>query len=482
MQIGRQIITQNGSKENIDETGGEILSPETIYHGDEVTFVFKEFEGFRFINWKDSEGNLISVQNTITQVITEHDTLYALVEKNEYQLDLTNNGNGHAKVSENNQPPFEWNDSINIIAVPDDHWEFVRWIGLGIEDVLDPKSASTYINIKKDSNLTAEFKRKDYDLNVNVTPLGYGSVTLSPNKNSYHYGDIVNLVVHPSPNRKLFEKWENEENLSFVNDTGEFDKNISLKIEGNAYISAKLYSQKYTIAKQVLVVDSQDNEKILNKFGGSISGNTTHFDGEDGNYSIILNDGYKLLWWKDLETNETLSTEMSLIYSDFDKNLSLAAFVTDRIYKIDIQLSPSMRGVLRWGNSDIQGNSFSENSKFGEIINFSATPHDNYKFSHWNIIEGDNIAYRVFSDSVTKSVSNDLQIAGYLAPTNDIEIIINLSQKTQLLLLVGMESSITILPTPSLLNRKETMSSRIGNGQMNISSSQILIHQLPPLP
>ena len=82
----------------------------------------------------------------------------------------------------------------------------------------------------------------------------------------------------------MFDKWSIVENLSFENESDEFDKNIAVKIEGDAIINAELYSQKYTISKQVFVVDSEDNDKILEKFGGSISGESSHFDGEDGNY------------------------------------------------------------------------------------------------------------------------------------------------------------------------------------------------------
>ena len=291
--------------------------------------------------------------------------------------------------------------------------------------MLNPLAPNTLVNIKQDSNLTAEFKLKEYTLGVNVNPLSFGSTSVTPSKSSYNFGDIVNISIYPTPNRKLFDKWSIVENLSFENESDEFDKNIAVKIEGDAIINAELYSQKYTISKQVFVVDSEDNDKILEKFGGSISGESSHFDGEDGNYTVNLNDGFKLLWWKDLDTNETLSTEESFTYNDFAKNLNLAAYVTERIYNVDITLSPNTGGSLIWGNYFILGNSFSANTSFGDMINFSAIPASNYKFSHWNIKEGNNPPYRLTSETVEKSVSNDLQISGYFAPTNDIHVSIS---------------------------------------------------------
>ena len=60
---------------------GRSPSPSIIYHGDEVILEFNEFEGYRFLNWTDSSGNLVSEQNMITRVFTENETFSALVEK-----------------------------------------------------------------------------------------------------------------------------------------------------------------------------------------------------------------------------------------------------------------------------------------------------------------------------------------------------------------------------------------------------------------
>jgi hypothetical protein len=69
-------------------------------------------------------------------------------------LSLQVNGNGSIEPTAGTYEYYE-GDMVNIIAVPDDGWQFDRWNG----NVADPLSTSTTISMTSDETVTATFSQ-----------------------------------------------------------------------------------------------------------------------------------------------------------------------------------------------------------------------------------------------------------------------------------------------------------------------------------
>ena len=150
--------------------------PSTIFYGDSLELNATIYEGYTFLHWLDSlTGDIISSQKDIS-ISPKQTKVYKLYyEKLHYQLDVSSTDGG--AVIEATNPPFYWEDEIDIVATVDNHWVFSRWTGIGSENIEDPYNPNTTLLIKKDSSLVAEFKPQEYSVSVTVTPEGFGGVS-----------------------------------------------------------------------------------------------------------------------------------------------------------------------------------------------------------------------------------------------------------------------------------------------------------------
>ena len=81
---------------------------------------------------------------------------------------------------------------VGITATPSAGYAFDYWTG----DVASASSASTTVTMDSDKAVTAHFVALEYTLTANV--VGQGSVDLSPDQTTYHYGDEVTLTATPA--------------------------------------------------------------------------------------------------------------------------------------------------------------------------------------------------------------------------------------------------------------------------------------------
>ena len=92
------------------------------------------------------------------------------------------------------QPTYHSGDEVTITAVPNPGWSFTGWTG-------DATGNTNPLTVTMESNLsvTANFTQNEYSLTVLTNPLDAGSVTKSPNKPIYYYGETVVLTASPVP-------------------------------------------------------------------------------------------------------------------------------------------------------------------------------------------------------------------------------------------------------------------------------------------
>jgi photosystem II stability/assembly factor-like uncharacterized protein len=122
------------------------------------------------------------------------------------QYTLTVNVTGSGSVSKNpNKSTYTNGEQVILTATANPGYTFTNWTG-AVPNPPNPNS-SIQITIAGDTFVTANFTQDQYTLTVNTLPSGAaGSVTKSPNKSTYVYGEQVTLTASPNSGYK-FNSW-----------------------------------------------------------------------------------------------------------------------------------------------------------------------------------------------------------------------------------------------------------------------------------
>jgi len=412
IQLGIEIISLDQDNNTIiGDIGGSINLPSTIFHGDSVNLELNISEGYSLLHWVDlTTGLPISTQNNLSFSATHDRNIQILLRKLHYQLELSQATGGSSEIQTSS--PFYWRDQIEVSATPDDHWEFVRWTGIGSENLDDIYSPHTILNIKKDSSLKAEFKKKGYSLSVNSTPLNYGG--FSSIENSYSYGDIVTIQANPR-NGKLFERWEIDGNVTIAEESDVTNNPASFVIKGNnASIRGIFKSKQYFVSYRVIVVDENGTE-VKDVFGGKVIGGTTFEDEDIAEFSYSLSNGYRFNHWQ-IENGDAGFKPTDKIYKHLMLgDLNLTAVVSLRKYEVDVKVTPVGSGVATLNDYLVSNQLTKVDFLYGEHIGLTALPEEGYRFVKWTAA-GTDLPTTTLSEQ-TFIIGNDVKLTAFFAPT-----------------------------------------------------------------
>ena len=123
--------------------------------------------------------------------------------QNHYDLDINVVGNGTVNITPN-KTNYTYGAVVNLTAISDEGWYFNNWAG-DITGNDNPFFAA----IVNDIRITAIFKKSlinisTYNITINIE--GNGIVNISPNKDNYTYGEIVEITAIPDSNW-YFDYW-----------------------------------------------------------------------------------------------------------------------------------------------------------------------------------------------------------------------------------------------------------------------------------
>ncbi len=158
----------------------------TYHEGDVVLLTPTPAAGWSFANWT---GDLISSANPGSVTIHGNTSVTANYTQNEYTLTITS---AHGTVNKNpDQPTYHEGDIVLLTPTPAEGWSFANWTG----DLISSANPGS-VTIHGNTSVTANYTQNEYTLMVNIT--GNGSVTKSPDKSTYFYGEAVQLTATPS--------------------------------------------------------------------------------------------------------------------------------------------------------------------------------------------------------------------------------------------------------------------------------------------
>ena len=173
--------------------------------GEKAEVIAVANEGFRFVNWTDAEGNVISESNPYVFEVTKDLDLTANFEKipaEKYTFSVAANDEKMGSVAvEPQQDTYEAGTEIKVSAVPaSEDYEFVGFTKKGTQEIVSKENPYVF-QIQENMELTANFKEVEhsYLIYVESPDPQMGTVTMDPANEGNIYKEGTEITVKAEP-------------------------------------------------------------------------------------------------------------------------------------------------------------------------------------------------------------------------------------------------------------------------------------------
>ncbi|MFQ8957335.1 MAG: InlB B-repeat-containing protein [Mediterraneibacter gnavus] len=182
-----------------------IQQTEATKKGEKAEVIAVANEGFRFVNWTDAEGNVISESNPYVFEVTKDLDLTANFEKipaEKYTFSVAANDEKMGSVAvEPQQDTYEAGTEIKVSAVPaSEDYEFVGFTKKGTQEIVSKENPYVF-QIQENMELTANFKEVEhsYLIYVESPDPQMGTVTMDPANEGNIYKEGTEITVKAEP-------------------------------------------------------------------------------------------------------------------------------------------------------------------------------------------------------------------------------------------------------------------------------------------
>lgn len=148
--------------ENAGEVIGRVAGNEVAY-GTTIQLVAKAKEGYQFASWS-LNGEIISTNDTISQVALSDLTMVANFEKKTYQVNIAENCEG-GSITQTYTGVYHYGDQLVLKAEADEDYSFAHWTVNG-KQTDDAETQSLIVD--KDLTVSASFKQERYEQNITL--------------------------------------------------------------------------------------------------------------------------------------------------------------------------------------------------------------------------------------------------------------------------------------------------------------------------
>ncbi len=144
--------------------GGDVTAPGegtfTYDEGRGVELVAEAEEGYRFVNWTGDVDYITNVVDATTTITVKSDCSITANFVAVYYLTASSTEGGSVTVSGEGTFPYGEGAVVNLVATPDDGYQFLNWTG-DVDDVANVNDATTTITINRDCSITANFEEAE---------------------------------------------------------------------------------------------------------------------------------------------------------------------------------------------------------------------------------------------------------------------------------------------------------------------------------
>ena len=245
---------------------------------------------------------------------------------------------------------YSYGSKAAILAVPDEHFEFIEWMGEGL---LEKSLASSSILMTKDRNITAVFAPISYVINANSA--GGGIVE---GNGTFAAGENITLIAIPESGYE-FSNWMGYD--------GQDQANPEINILVSASLSLTAEFKRF-----------ENSLSLYSSVGGMVFGGGDYNNSESVSISAVPDSGYKFSSWQGAEVNDPNSPSTYLKLTE-DTNLTAKFEPSDsEAIPLSVVTNPKNGGHVAGSGS------FTLNSE--NLL--TATAFDGYKFDYWSTDEG----------------------------------------------------------------------------------------------
>ncbi len=301
-------------------------------------------EGYRFKQW---QGDITGTLDTVTLTMDQSKLYTAIFEPVSYRITVTIEGEGSiTPVSPINS---EYGKTETLTATPGYGYKFAGWSG-DAEGILPELS----LLMDGNKNVAARFEPIDtFAVMVAANPAGGGTFTITPQKDTYSYGEEIIVEAAPADGYS-FSSWSGSSNSDL--------ESIRLTVDGNINLTGKFSRRTYyvTVEKEGEGTIEPSNSPIEAHYGNEVT------------LSANPAEGHSFYGWAgDAEGSDnplTLSVTKSVTVK--------AVFIENDKYVVVTSVSPADAGTV----TRIPDQSTFEK---GDIVELSASPKTGYEFVEW---------------------------------------------------------------------------------------------------
>ena len=132
---------------------------------------------------------MIPFPSNLTVTYSQHTNLTIRAHFLPIELDVSVSSFGEGEISLNQNNNYRYGDIISVNASASDHWEFSHWES----NLKSSPHPDINITLTENTDLTAVFEKKKYDLQITCLPLSFGNAFTSTNKYKFFYGDTIDI-------------------------------------------------------------------------------------------------------------------------------------------------------------------------------------------------------------------------------------------------------------------------------------------------
>ena len=322
-------------------SGDVTLNPDqpTYAYGDVVTLTATADPGWTFSAWS---GDLGGTTNPATLVMDGDKAVTATFVADAYTLDVSVVGSGSVTITPD-QPTYAYGEVVTLTATADPGWTFSAWSG----DLGGTANPATLV-MDGDKAVTATFVMAAYTLDVSI--VGSGSVTITPDQPTYAYGEVVTLTATADPGW-TFNAWSGDLNGAA--------NPLTLVMDGDKAVTATFLADAYTLAVDVIG-------------SGSVTvtpSQPTYAYGEVVTLTATANPGWLFSGWSG-DLSGPANTHVVVMNGD----KSVTATFTAQSYTLDISVT---------GSGTVTADPAQSGYHFGDTVTLTAEAALGWVFVGW---------------------------------------------------------------------------------------------------
>jgi hypothetical protein len=199
------------------------LGSGTYSYGDLVDLAAVSESGYQFLNWSE-DGVMVSTEEFYSFILSEDRNLVANFELIDYVIETSSFPAEGGTISA--EGTYNYDSIVHFVATPNLGYTFSNWT----EDDIELSSIPELnVTVKKNRNIVANFDLIEYNITVDVDPLGAGEII---GARTYNYNEVATLKAVPNTDFGFLNWIENGEEVSS-------DLEYSFTVTGDRFLTAK---------------------------------------------------------------------------------------------------------------------------------------------------------------------------------------------------------------------------------------------------